>query len=614
MSNLKTHKTTPVSTTFPEWLAVSAAIGKVANTWADRHDIVAFAGPEAGSGSPATYSPYTGELELNAKVCFGGTIDPDTIDDLSTRSGQFEWPRATGAIFHEAMHARYSLWDIAGVQRRVSRDVFNAMILLEEGRIESQGLEIFPNMAGFLRTTAIDIVLADFTDLANDSDTKYAANVAALTLARVDAGSLNVVDVERIHELIEERLSKPALEKLRELWLQAQDYRFHSDESGLITIAEEWVKIVNEVAEENGESGDDEQGEEGAEGASGSGSGAGSGESEGSGESSSFAEAIAEALEEAAEDAKFGAYDDLIAAETQEEYEEIVNARSSAAKEAKAAKSTADTVFGAGTAEIHGTSSASMVIERRPATPAERSAAVRIGTMIDKAKYRERSETEINDVVPPGRLRSRAAVQAAAYRSRGVMSQVESWRRTVRRQTDDPTLSIGVMVDISGSMGDAMQPMASTAWIMSEAARRADARAAMVYYGNDVFSTLKPGQHLDQVRVWTAPDGTEKFDKAFKALDGGLGLLHGTGVRILVVVSDGVYTDREMHAAKNWIARCSESGVAVIWITNGGTYGSTWSGRICAGTKAEIVELSSDPTAASITIGTAAQRALAAVA
>jgi hypothetical protein len=132
--------------------------------------------------------------------------------------------------------------------------------------------------------------------------------------------------------------------------------------------------------------------------------------------------------------------------------------------------------------------------------------------MMDKAKYRDRDATEISSVLPPGRLRTRSAVQAAAARSRGVLAPQEMWRRTVHKQTDDPTLSVGVMVDISGSMGSAMEPMASAAWIMSEAVRRVQGRAAMVYYGADVFATLKPGQHLTDVNVYNAPDGTEVFD------------------------------------------------------------------------------------------------------
>jgi hypothetical protein len=68
------------------------------------------------------------------------------------------------------------------------------------------------------------------------------------------------------------------------------------------------------------------------------------------------------------------------------------------------------------------------------------------------------------------------------------------------------------------------------------------------------------------VAVYSAPDGTEKFDKAFKALNGSLNLLDGSGARLLVVVSDGEYTPDEARAARNWVAQCEMAGVAVLWL------------------------------------------------
>jgi hypothetical protein len=72
---------------------------------------------------------------------------------------------------------------------------------------------------------------------------------------------------------------------------------------------------------------------------------------------------------------------------------------------------------------------------------------------------------------------------------------------------------------------------------------------------------------LDKVSVYSAPDGTEKFGKAFKALDGALDLTYGTGVRLLVIVSDGHYTGTETENAKETARLCKENGVAVLWIT-----------------------------------------------
>jgi len=123
------------------------------------------------------------------------------------------------------------------------------------------------------------------------------------------------------------------------------------------------------------------------------------------------------------------------------------------------------------------------------------------------------------------------------------------------------------MVDISGSMSDAMNPMATTAWVLAEAGRRIQARTAMVYYGEGVFPTLRVGQRLDDVNIYSAPDGTEKFHEAFMALDGHMNLLDSRGARLLVVVSDGHYSGTQPAKAKEWIAECDKKGVAVLWLT-----------------------------------------------
>jgi hypothetical protein len=164
------------------------------------------------------------------------------------------------------------------------------------------------------------------------------------------------------------------------------------------------------------------------------------------------------------------------------------------------------------------------------------------------------------------------------------------------------------MVDISGSMGSAMEPMATAAWVMSEAGYRVQAKTAMVYYGSSVFPTLKPGERQHEVRIYTAPDGTEKFDEAFCALDGSLNLLYGTGARLLVVVSDGCYTRDEITAAKKWMKRCEEAGVGVLWLPfDHGHYARE---ILTASTTAVVVPGTMDPAAAAVEIGRAAADAM----
>jgi predicted nicotinamide N-methyase len=129
----------------------------------------------------------------------------------------------------------------------------------------------------------------------------------------------------------------------------------------------------------------------------------------------------------------------------------------------------------------------------------------------------------------------------------------------------------------------------------------------MVYYGNDVFPTLKAGQHLDEVTVYTAPDNTEKFNKAFKALDGEINLLNGNGARLLVVVSDGIYTHEETQHAKRWIAECNANGVAVVWIPFSSHH---YAQILLSGLSAELLNGVVNPTDTAEAIGRACAKAL----
>jgi acyl dehydratase len=575
-----------------KWLPVGRQIGQMTNEWSGRSDIVAYVGRGAGGVAPACFIPASAEVEVNVDVAFGFGVEPEDID-LTTRAGRYEFPRATGAIMHEAFHAKFSQWDMKKAKDALADDEFEALVLLEEGRIEAQGLRYMPKAKPFLEACAMEIVIADAGEqFAEMSNTQAAATLVGLVWARVDGGVLRLSDVAEVTDLIDDYLGLDVVVKLRDIATKAQDHVNHWDAAGLYPLAREWARIVREVAEEKGDAKPE--------------SGEGEGEGEGASMMSEFIEAMMDALAESAENVAISNGDALEDAETAEKYEEVVKEKSEKAKEVKEAKSMASKVFSSGTAEMGAGGTYSKLSHVRPPTSGERIAATVIATKLEKAKYRDRDVTEVASVTPPGRLRARAMVQGAAMRERGIMTQPEAWRRKVRKQTDEPTLTVGVMVDISGSMGAAMEPMATTAYVLSEATNRVQGRAAMVYYGQSVFPTLRAGERMSEVKVYTAPDGTEKFDDAFRAVDGTLDLLYGDGARLLVVVSDGHYTPNESAAAKRWMRRCAEEGVAVVWLPFddghmakhvAGEYGVVLSGRF-------------DPTTVAMEIGQACEKAI----
>lgn len=591
--------------TSSDWLRVGANIAEVANDWAARTDLVAFIGEGATSGlAPALFRPEIAEIEINIEKAFGFGVNADQVGDFKKSDTRYEFPRATGAILHEAFHARFSRWSIEKANEDLAKDEMTALMLLEESRIEKFGLDLNKTYRAFLRATALEIVIGDLkSEQLSELTIANAVQLIGLVNARVVAGVLLADEVAEITSILRGVVGEDAFIRFLELADAFQQHRNHFVIEGAYPIAKEWAKLLRDLQEANGE--------EPAEQGEGEGEGAGT-PSEGEGEGKSISKAMQElldALENASEEVEFASTSELYDQQRDEEWAEEVESRKSESKERSEARDVASDVFGQGTGETAGNGTYSRLTEERLPESKERSAAVIVARLLEKAKYRERDIVEITSQIPQGRLRTRAAMQNSAQRAMGQLPTANQWERRIRKHTDEPTLNVGVMVDISGSMRPAMGAMATTAWVMSEAVRRVQGKAAMVYYGQDVFPTLKAGQHLDGVKVYTANDPTEKFDKAFKALDGSLNLLHGNGARLLVVVSDGVYTDAECRNATKWVKRCEQQGVAVLWLTFQDRHNQN-AESLCKGTKAVVLSGRLDPADAAVEIGKAAARAL----
>ena len=566
-----------------DWLGIGYEITQLVNLWSDRTDLVALLGTEAGQGAPACFLPALAEVEVNTKVAFGEITTPSMIDDLTKRKNQYEFAKAVGAIRHEAYHAKFSAWDIPLAGKTLKQDEFEALMLLEEGRIEAWGIKTHPDAKVFLRASAMGLIIDEAKEVFSEQSTiRSASSLVGLCHARIIAGSLDELQAFDLLDKVNGILGSDLVMKLKEIIYQFQDHAIHTDISACYPLAIEWARLVREKAEEAGEQPTKEQQE-------------------------AFAEMMSEMLGEMSESISISNANELQDQKQSEDMKESATAKANTSKEQKKNEEIARKIFSKSSGPGE-SATRSRLIEKRNPNGQERSSAVKIAKALDRAKYRERGITEVGSIRPPGKLNIKKVIQAKALESRGVFTQPTAFTKKVRKHTDEPTLSVGVMVDISGSMSSAMNPMASTAWIMSEAVRRVQGRCAMVYYGSDVFPTLKAGQRLKAVNVYSAPDGTEKFDMAFRALDGALNLVNGEGARLLVVVSDGHYTNEEMESAKRWVATCSKNGVAVLWLPIGDN-GAT-AKHICAGANAQVVENITDPSASALIIGKNAEKVL----
>ena len=569
-------------TTPREWLQVGANIGGLVNRWSLRDDLVVYVGDKAGieRGAPALFDPFSAEIEVNVPIAFG-MVSPDAVGDLRERKQQFEFPKASGAILHEALHARFTTWDLKKAAEDLDKDVLEALHLLEESRIEAFGVKVYPENRSFLRACAMEIVLGDINDesIEGMSATRQIAQMLGLTYSRVDAGVLEPSDIDAVRKVVEDAVPTEFVDKLADIWREFQVLNADMHLARMYELAHEWVRAIEDRVEETGEKEAEQQ----------------------------LMQALKDAIKEAAGSASVGAMNDADVQQTKEQFQEEASRANDKAKEQRDHKDMASKVFGRGSGPS-GSDSRSVLRETRNPTAEERISAVQIAQALDKARYRDRIRIETASATPPGRVRTRALIQGEAYRERGIVHDVQPFQHVQRKHTDDPNLTIGVMVDISGSMSTAMQPMASAAWILSEAVRRVQGKVAMVYYGNGVFPTLKAGQHLEDVKVYSASDGTEEFDDGFQALDGALNLLNGSGARMLVIVSDGEYRTDQRAKAKKWIKRCGQAGVGVLWI-GAGSYGDN-AQSYCNGKESVFARMETSATASATMIGKAATKAL----
>lgn len=566
----KSRLTTRTSTTNPEWLRVCSQIGRLVNDWSWRSDLAVYGGEDSAEGQAvAAFYHDIAEIEINLPKAFGTATRPETIGNFYERGTHYEFPMTTGIIYHEALHARHTNWDFPILKEQLDDTEARAFMLLEESRIEARGVIEKPENKLFLRASALEMALEEVNEQTLSEmggETWQVAQLAGLSLARYDARILERDDVMDIYKIVVANLGEDLYKELRLVWTEFQTLT-GKEQDRAIQLAKKWVELLRQADPEGEPTGGgsvfEESEDESGEGESGEGSGV-----------SESVQKLLEKLSESALNAELSANDELAEQEKQEKWKEESKARQTETQNRNQKQHKAKQIFDKSHNET-GSGSNSRIHERRVPTGAERASAVSIAKELEKAKYRERSVHTRKTQMPMGKLAMRNAIQNKALESMGKRGELPEWKHKTRKHTDDPTLRLGVMVDISGSMGSAMVAMGQTAWIMSEAGRRIQAKTAMVYYGSGVFPTLRVGQRLSEVSIYTAPDGTEKFGEAWEALDGELGLTFGDGVRMLVIVSDGQYTGKERENAIKALAECRQAGVAVLWITPKSCYGGS---------------------------------------
>lgn len=522
------------------WLRVGAELGDRLVALSGRQDLLVTCRPGTRSGAPAAYFPTLGEVEFDADLF--APLQPHEIHPRIVGDEE-RYPAAWGVFVHEAAHAAHSIWtQPAGANPRV----VEAALLLEESRVEGAHLITRPTDRTYLRTSARTLVMPDIAH-PTVQGIEHAAAVAALILGRRDVGILDAGETRAVADLCENVLGANLLATLTRIWTAAHQCADH-DATSMLAHGQDWCDALDTAAPALHVP-------------------------EGLADLLSGAVGVvmdSAAASDAADLAAQTAATNAMATRSRAQ----ANDRAQQASRRRQAATTARSVFNSGGATVNpdGTPApySNPVTGTRRPTAAEQSAAARLSRALRAAAYRERTEERTTSPTPPGRLHMGRALARDAQRAAGSIPTAEPFTQTRRRNSPTPPLRVGIAVDVSGSMRAACAPVASAAWIVARAAALTDpdSRTATIAYDTHLTALTRPTHRApERVTTFGANGSSHNLANALDALDHGLELSRPGAGRLLVIVTDAVYTPDETAQAVTRVKRLTTAGCAVLQLT-----------------------------------------------
>jgi hypothetical protein len=221
-----------------------------------------------------------------------------------------------------------------------------------------------------------------------------------------------------------------------------------------------------------------------------------------------------------------------------------------------------------------GTYAAPATWTERDPTPAEQAAARTLAARLTPARIHHPEPATLPTTVPPGRLRTRAAVTVDAQIAAGTTPTAAPWARRTPLPPPKPELRLGILVDTSGSMRPYTGPLSAASWMFAHAAHRNHATVTTIAFADRATLLLPPRHRPTQVKDMTAHGGTSGFIAAVKLADQLLDLRARRTLRLLAVVSDADLPDIE--PAQRLITTLHHAGCPVLWLRPANLPGHTF--------------------------------------
>lgn len=184
-----------------------------------------------------------------------------------------------------------------------------------------------------------------------------------------------------------------------------------------------------------------------------------------------------------------------------------------------------------------------------------------------RAQFRGAARVTRDSPVPPGRLRGREMVLREVQRLNRQEMTAKPFRVTVTRDNPEPPLTLGLLLDTSGSMSWASSIFGSFAWAAAHAMSAVDGTFTAVTFGGRPKPLVLPGRAPTNVPEHRAGRGREMFVDGVHLVDGLIGLEESKGARVLLVCSDGRYGREETRQAARVVSDLVDAGVHVLWVS-----------------------------------------------
>ncbi|MGY0234055.1 hypothetical protein [Longispora urticae] len=455
------------------------------------------------------------------------TVDPTTINPADPANRGL-YPVGWGLLVHEIAHAEHTRWGFGDRDHPIAAQMAT---MLDEARIEGRRATTTPADRQWLRAASLHL---DLDALHAPDSPASAAKVAALLLARADAGILTHGEVAPVRKAVVAVLGRRRLRRLEWIWRRALRTA-DDDTAAMMEWGHRWCRIMamhSQIPFPVPSSG------------------------------AVLLDAVTQVLAGIADEVAI-----CIAAAIREirEAQKKADKRAEGLSADKRKKAAGERVFGRRGARLP----TAQLGETRPPTETEKIAARTLARELKKAARREPATVKITTALPPGRLVPRAAMAEAVQRSLGQIPTAQPWSSNARRLNPQPPLLLGISIDVSVSMGAFFGPAASITWIITKAVGLLPGGAsASVTFGEEVQALTVPGRRPStEVQELLIEDDTLGFPLTIDALDYALGLsTEVSAARLLVMITDGGIGLGERIAAQHRLDLLAQGGCALLWI------------------------------------------------